>query len=171
MILLLNILINIPILVILSVTNVFEDFSVESLCNPEYIYRNEISKVDCDKNFMLRDIKTKYWLIIDGGIGKFLPGRFGVPLVISDDPNEYLPLRVASNPNTYLLSDTNGSIRSVSNPYNKSFVIEILIYKERNILAWNDDVNNQYYIAVNNAGYMYSTNNPDEASQFEMLFV
>ena len=121
---------------------------------------------------MLRDIRTNFWLIIDGGIGKFVPGRFGVPFVLSEKPNEFLPLRMASNPNYYLLSDYDkAGIRAVSNPYNKFFKLEVLIYNQRNILAYEDEKDVQYYLMVDDAGEVVSTLNPDEASKFEMVMV
>jgi hypothetical protein len=149
-----------------------EGFSYESNCKPEYIYRDEVGKLDRMKNFMLRDIRTNFWLIIDGGIGKFIPARFGVPFALSENPNEFLPLRMANDPNYYLLSDYDGQgIRAVSNPYTKFFKLEVLIYNQRNILAYEDEGEVQYYLYVDDAGEVVSTENPDRASQFEMLMV
>lgn len=175
----LTFIIIIAILVILSVTNILESFTgidntegFESNCFPENIYPNSVSKLDKHKDFMLRDIKTNFWLIIDDGIGKFVPGRFGVPFVLSNNPNEFLPLRLSNQPNFYMLAGYNGDgLRAVSNPYTDFFKLEILIYNQRNILAYNDEGNNQYFIIVDPSGYSTSTTNPDEASQFEMLFV
>ena len=170
----------IAILIILSVTNIYEDFfgysseefSVESNCNPENIYINEINRLDKNKNFMLRDIKTNLWLIISSGIGKFVPGRFGVPFVLSENPNEYLPLRLSNQPNSYMIAGYNGDgLKAVSNPYTNFFKIEVLIYNQRNILAYEDEKGTQSFIVVDPSGYSNSTTNPDEASTFEMLFV
>ncbi len=173
-------IIIIAILVILSITNIYEDFfggnsegfSVESNCNPENIYRDDVSKLDRRKDFMLRDIKTRYWLIINSGIGKFAAGDFGVPIALSENPNEYLPLRLSNQPNTYMIAGYTGDgLRAVSNPYTNFFKIEVMIHNQRNILAYEDEKNVQHFIVVEPSGYSTSTTNPDEASTFEMLFV
>ena len=171
-------IIIIVILVILSIKNILESFNnineegFESNCFPENIYPNLVSKVDEHKNFMLRDIKTNFWLIIDGGLGKFVPGRFGVPFVLSNNPNEFLPLRLSNQPNFYMLSGYNGDgLRAVSNPYTEFFKVEVLIFNQRNILAYIDERNLQHYVVVNPSGYTTSTMVPEEASQFEMVFV
>lgn len=149
-----------------------EGFSYESNCVPENIFPNSISKLDKLKNFMLRDIKTNFWLVIDGGLGKFLPGRFGNTFILSDNPNADLPLRLASQPNFYILSEYDGNgLKAVSNPYNNSFVVEVLIYNQRNILAWTDERNTQHFVSVDSSGYTTSTLDPNQASQFEMVLV
>jgi hypothetical protein len=167
------ILIIVIIILIIIKPNIFtENFSVDSNCNEEYIYRNEISKLDNNKNYMIRDIKTQYLLIIDNGVGKFAPGNFGVPLVLTPNAKEYLPFRLANDPNYYLLSNYNGDgIRAVSNPYTDFFKFEILIYKERNIIGYYNEANTQYYLFIDDAGFISSTTNPDKASIIEMLFV
>ena len=138
----------IVILVILSLLNVCEEdfgftregFSYESNCVPESIYPNSIAKLDTHKNCMLRDVKTNFWLFIDNVIGKFVPGRFGIPFVLSSNPNEDLPLRLASQPNTYIVAGYNGDgLRAVSNPYTEFFKVEVLIYNQRNILSYIDE--------------------------------
>ncbi len=174
-------IIVIIIIIVLSILNICEEdftgftregFSYESNCVPENIFPNSISKVDKLKNFMLRDIKTNLWLVIDGGLGKFLPGRFGNTFILSDNPNEDLPLRLASQPNFYILSEYDGQgFRAVSNPYTEFFKVEVLIYNQRNILAWNDERNTQHFVVVEPSGYISNTLNPDEASQFEMMLV
>lgn len=147
-------------------------YSYESNCVPELIYRNEISSIDRRPNFMLKDLRTNYWLIINSGRGKFVASRFGVPFSLSENPNEYLPLRTANDPNIYLLADYNGKgIRAISNPYNSTYKLEILIYEQRNIIAWEDDGGIQHYLYVEDSGYVNSTVNPDKASQFEMVMV
>jgi len=166
-------IIVIIIIIVLSILNICEeDFSYESNCVPENIFPNSISKVDRLKNFMLRDIKTNLWLVIDGGLGKFLPGRFGNTFILSDNPNDDLPLRLASQPNFYILSEYDGQgFRAVSNPYTEFFKVEVLIYNQRNILAWIDERNTQHFVVVDPSGYISNTINPDEASQFEMMLV
>lgn len=171
----------IAILVILSLLNICEgndnidyidNFSYESNCNREDIYPNSISKLDMEKNFMLRDIRTNFWLIIDNGIGKFVPGRFGISFVLSSNPNDDLPLRLASQPNSYMIAGYNGDgLRAVSNPYTEFFKIEVLIYNQRNILSYMDEGSNQHFIVVDPSGYSSSTTDPNSASMFEMLFV
>lgn len=175
-------LIVITIIVILSIWNLTdsenfvgftrEGFDYESNCIPENIFPNSVSKLDRLKNFMLRDIKTNLWLVIDGGLGKFLPGRFGNTFILSDNPNDDLPLRLASQPNFYILSEYDGNgFRAISNPYTEFFKVEVLIYNQRNILAWNDERNTQHFVIVEPSGYITNTINPDEASQFEMMLV
>ncbi len=166
------IIIALVIILVYNYKNIKEGFSYESNCVPEYIYRDEVGKLDRRKNFMLRDIRTNFWLIIDGGVGKFVPARFGVPLALSENPNEYLPLRMSSDPNYYLLSDYDGQgIRAVSNPYTKFFKLEVLIYNQRNILAYDNEADEQLYMFVDDAGEVVSTSNPDRASKFEMVMV
>lgn len=160
------------LVLIYNYKNIKEGFSVESNCNLEKIYRKPVSKLVPSKNFMLRDLRTNFWLIIDGGIGKFVPARFGISLALSEDPNKYLPLRLTNNPNSYLLSGYTGKgIRAVSNPYDKFFKLEILIYNQRNIIAYEDEGENQHYLFVDDAGEVHSTSNPDQASKFEMIMV
>lgn len=175
-------IIVILILVALSIVNICGDenftgftregFDYESNCVPENIFPNLVSKLDRLKNFMLRDIKTNLWLVIDGGIGKFLPGRFGNTFILSDNPNDDLPLRLASQPNFYILSEYDGQgLRAISNPYTEFFKVEVLIYNQRNILAWIDERNTQHFVIVDPSGYIANTLNPDEASPFEMMLV
>ncbi len=175
-------LIVITIIVILSIWNLTdsdnftgftrEGFDYQTNCVPENIFPNSVSKLDKLKNFMLRDIKTNLWLVIDGGLGKFLPGRFGNTFILPDNPNDDLPLRLASQPNFYILSEYDGNgLRAVSNPYNEFFKVEVFIYNQRNILAWIDERHTQHFVVVEPSGYISNTLNPDEASQFEMMLV
>lgn len=124
--------------------------------------------------FMVRDLKTNLWLTagLQEGFNKFLPGRFGVPLVMSDRPDEYLPLRTVSDPNDYLLATYSGDgIRTVSNPYNSTFVIQVFIYKGFNVLGYIDEGKNQLYLSIDDNGNISSTPNPSEASVVEIVEV
>lgn len=124
------------------------------------------------KKFMIRDLRTKLWLTSgqEEGFNKFLPGRFGVPLVMSNDPNEYLPLRTVADPNDYLLATYKGDgIRTVSNPYNKYFVIQVFIYEGFNILGWIGESNETNYLYIDNDGHVSSTDKPQEASVIEII--
>lgn len=122
--------------------------------------------------FMIRDLRTKLWLI-DGmqeGFSKFLPGKFGIMLIMSDKPDEYLPLRTVIEPNNYLLSTYSGDgIRVVANPYDKSFVLEVFIYNGYNVIGYINEAKIQLYIFVDDNGNITSTTKPLEASIIEIV--
>lgn len=126
------------------------------------------------KKFMIRDIRTQLWLISgqEEGFNKFLPGRFGNVFMMSDNPEEYLPLRTIAEPNDYLLATYTGNgIRTVSNPYNKYFVIQVFIYNGFNVLGYVSESNAQYYLSIDNDGHISSVTNPESASKVEILEV
>lgn len=126
------------------------------------------------KKFMIRDIRTRLWLISgqEEGFSKFLPGNFGVPLLLSDNPDEYLPLRTLADPNDYLLSTYNGKeIRVVSNPYTKYYILQIFIYNGYNVIGYVDELETTKYFYIDNDGYLTSTVYPENASPIELLFV
>lgn len=143
-------------------------------CNSNIISLNpyERCKILGVSKFMVRDLKTKLWLTsgLQEGFNKFLPGRFGVPLIMSDRPDEYLPLRTVSDPNDYLLATYDGNgIRTVSNPYNKIFVIQVFIYNGYNVLGYINEGDTQLYLSIDSNGNISSTPNPAEASVVEII--
>lgn len=145
-----------------------------SNCNSNILTLNpyERCKVLGVSKFMVRDLKTNLWLTagLQEGFNKFLPGRFGIPLVMSERPDEYLPLRTVSDPNDYLLATYSGDgIRTVSNPYNSTFVIQVFIYKGFNVLGYIDEGENQLYLSIDSNGNISSTPNPSEASVVEIV--
>jgi hypothetical protein len=122
--------------------------------------------------FMIRDLRTKLWLTdsLQYGFSKFLPGKFGVPLVMSDKPDEYLPLRTVVDPNDYLLATYSGDeIRVVSNPYNQTFVLQVFIYNGYNIIGYINEANTQLYLYMDDNGNISSTPKPFEASVIEII--
>ena len=124
------------------------------------------------KKFMIRDLRTKLWLISgqEEGFNKFLPGRFGVPLLMSGDPGEYLPLRTVADPNDYLLATYSGNgIRTVSNPYNQTFVIQVFIYGGYNVLGYIDEGSVTKYLSIDNDGHISSATEPESASVVEII--
>lgn len=126
------------------------------------------------QKFMIRDIRTQLWLLPsqEFGFSKFLPGRFGISFLLSENPNEYLPLRILADPNEYLLSNYNGDKFIVqSNPNTQNFILEIYIYNGFNIIGYLNKSQNQLYIYIDDNGNITSVNNPDNASQVEMLFI
>ncbi len=140
------------------------------------------------KKFMIRDIRTQLWLLSglsephknsegnyirdEEGFNKFLPGRFGNVFMMSDNPGEYLPLRNIADPNDYLLATYKGNgIRTVSNPYNKYFVIQVFIYNGFNVLGYISESNEQFYLYIDNDGNISSITNPELASKVEILEV
>lgn len=126
------------------------------------------------KKFMVRDIRTQLWLISgqEKGFSKFLPGKFGVPFMLSENPDEYLPLRILADPNDYLLSTYNGKeIRVVTNPTAKYYILEIFIYNGYNVIGYIDESENQKYLYVDDNGNITSTVNPEKASYIELLFL
>jgi hypothetical protein len=122
--------------------------------------------------FMIRDMRTNLWLTdgLEEGFSKFLPGRFGVPLVMSEKPDEYLPLRTVADPNDHLLATYNGQgIRIVSNPYNTSFILQIFIYNGYNVIGYVNDGKEQLYLIIDDNGNITSTPKPLEASIVQIV--
>jgi len=122
--------------------------------------------------FMIRDLRTKLWLT-DGmqeGFSKFLPGKFGVPLMMSAKPDEYLPLRTVADPNDYLLATYSGDgIRVVANPYNQTFVLQVFIYNGYNVIGYLNEANTQLYLNIDDNGNITSTLEPSKASIIEII--
>jgi len=148
--------------------------STNSSCDSDILTLNpyERCKVLGISKFMVRDLKTNLWLTagLQEGFNKFLPGRFGIPLVMSDRPDEYLPLRTVSDPNDYLLATYSGDgIKTVSNPYNSTFIIQVFIFKGFNVLGYIDEGENQLYLSIDSNGNISSTSNPSEASIVEII--
>lgn len=122
--------------------------------------------------FMIRDLRTNLWLTdgLEEGFSKFLPGKFGVPLVMSERPDEYLPLRTVTDPNDYLLATYNGQeIRVVSNPYNTTFVLQIFIYNGYNVIGYVNEDDQQLYLVIDDNGNITSTSKPSEASVVQIV--
>ncbi len=122
--------------------------------------------------FMIQDLKTNLWLSdgIEAGFNKFLPGKFGIPLMMSDKPDEYLPLRTVSDPNDYLLATYNGEgIRVVSNPYNKTFILQIFIYNGHNVIGYLNENSTQLYLNIDSNGNITSTDKPSKASIIRVI--
>lgn len=122
--------------------------------------------------FMIRDLRTKLWLS-DGfqeGFSKFIPGNFGVSLMMSERPDEYLPLRTVTEPNDYLLATYDGNgIRVVANPYNQIFVLQIFIYNGHNVIGYINENSTQLYLYVDNNGNINSVTEPSKASIVEII--
>lgn len=151
-----------------------EEFANSKNGDPNILTLNpyERCKVLGVSKFMVRDLKTNLWLTagLQEGFNKFLPGKFGVSLIMSDKPDEYLPLRTVSNPNDYLLATYSGDgIRTVSNPYNKTFVLQVFIYKGLNVIGYVDEDETQLYLSIDDNGNITSTHNPTEASIVEIV--
>ena len=92
--------------------------------------------------------------------------------MMSDNPGEYLPLRTIADPNDYLLATYKGNgIRTVSNPYNQYFIIQVFIYNGHNVLGYISESNAQYYLSIDNDGHITSVINPESASKIEILEV
>lgn len=124
------------------------------------------------QKFMIRDRKTNLWLTdgLQEGFSKFLPGRFGIPLMMSNNPDEYLPLRTVVDPNDYLLATYNGKgIRVVSNPNSKFFILQIFIYNGFNIIGYINEKNTYLYLIINSNGNIESTKEPNNASTIEIV--
>jgi hypothetical protein len=122
--------------------------------------------------FMIRDLRTKLWLTdgLQEGFSKFLPGKFGVPLMMSDRPDEYLPLRTVADPNDYLLATYSGKgIRVVANPYNQTFILQIFIYNGYNVIGYLNEGGIQLYLYIDDNGNISSTSKPSEASIVEIV--
>ena len=126
------------------------------------------------KKFMVRDLRTKLWLISgqEEGFNKFLPGRFGNVFMMSSNPDEYLPLRTIMEPNDYLLATFNGDgIRTVSNPNNQYFIIQVFSYNGFNVLGYITESNSQKYLYIDDSGHIHSVKDPERSSQVEIFEV
>lgn len=143
-------------------------------CNSDLLTLNPYERCNIlgVKKFMIRDLRTKLWLISgqEEGFNKFLPGRFGIPLIMSTKPNEYLPLRTVADPNDYLLATYNGDgIRTVSNPYAKYFILEVYIYKGVNVIGYITEDEETKYLYIDSDGHISSTLEPSAASVIEIV--
>ena len=124
------------------------------------------------KKYMLRDIRTNLWLMATNDYGTFVPGNFGIELLLSDKPNEYLPVRLLASPNVYLLANYNGKgIRMVDNPPAIFFKLEMYIYNGKNIIGYLNENNIQLYLFIDNNGDIESVASPSKASPMEMLII
>ena len=153
-----------------------EGFVNSASCDSNIMLLNpyERCKVLGVSKFMVRDLRTNLWLTagLQEGFNKFLPGKFGIPLMMSDKPDEYLPLRTVSDPNDYLLATYSGDgIKTVSNPYNKTFVLQVFIYKGFNVLGYINEGGTQLYLSIDDNGNIISTSNPSTASIVEIVEV
>lgn len=164
------------ILIILLVIIIFIFYYTKKNETFDLLNLTEIQRCDllCQKKYMLRDIKTKLWLNIgvESGRASFMPGGFGIPLLLSKDPNEYLPLRLLADPNNYLLAtfDKKG-IRVVTNPPAKYYKLELYIFNQINIIGYVDEAEKQFFIQVDDNGFVSSVIDPKEASPIEMLML
>lgn len=152
----------------------FYNSKMNSIDNSNILNLNpyERCKILSISKFMIRDFKTRLWLTagLQEEFNKFLPGRYGIPLIMSDKPDEYLPLRIVSSPNNYLLATHDGNgIRTVTNPNNKYYVLQVFIYKGFNVIGYIDETETQLYIYIDNNGNINSTTNPSEASIIEII--
>lgn len=173
-------------ILILSIYWIHSTYSNNNIIKSEHVenFNHNKNNTFSIKKFMIRDLRTKLWLVFglskshknfireheETGFNKFLPGRFGSPFILSDNPNEYLPLKIADNPNDYLLSNYKGDgIRIVSNPYTKYFIIQAFIYNGFNILGYIHENEQTKYIYVDDNGYITSVLKPEKASIIEII--
>lgn len=153
-----------------------EGFINSENCDPNILTLNphERCKILGVNKFMVKDLRTNLWLTagLQEGFNKFLPGRYGITLMMSEKPDEYLPLRSVTNPNDYLVSTYNGDgIRTVTNPYDSTFIIQVFIYNGYNVLGYIDEEKNQLFLFIDDNGNIGSTPNASEASIVEIVEV
>lgn len=175
-----NILYFYVIILIVVVTTyyIYTTSTLENIIQNKEFFSNSVSNIlslnpyeRCKilgvNKFMVMDLRTRLWLTagLEEGFNKFLPGKFGISLMMSDKPDEYLPLRTVTNPNDYLLATYTGDgIRTVSNPYNKTFIIQVFIYKGLNVLGYINEKETLLYLYIDDNGNISSTLIPSEAS-------
>ena len=126
------------------------------------------------KTFMVRDVRTNLWLNINGkGMARFTPSGFGFNFRLSNNPEQFLPLRSANNPNDYIISSSDGKdkFRIVSNPGSDLLKIQVMNMEGRNILGYTNNFNTDVYININQAGYISTVESPSDASIINMVFV
>lgn len=157
-------------------TNVNTNVNTDSNTNTDLLTLNSFTRCNVlsQKKYMIRDINTRLWLMSgqEEGFSKFLPGNFGSSLLISENPDEYLPLRMVANPNDYLLSTYNGKgIRVITNPNNKFYILQIFIYEGLNIIGYIDESETHKYFQIDSNGHITSTINPTNASRIELIYL
>lgn len=146
-------------------------------CNESDINNEKIDTFIVDKNiktFMVRDIRTNLWLNISGaGVVRFVASGFGFNFRLSNNPEEFLPLRSANNPNDYIISSSDGKddFRIVGNPGSDLMKIQVMNLQGKNILGYTNNDNKDVYVSVNQAGYVSTTEDPSNASLVTMIFV
>lgn len=125
------------------------------------------------KTFMVRDLKHNFWLNTDGnGIARFRSSGFGFNFILSNNPEQSLPLRSANNPNDYLIATTNGNeqFRIVSNPGSNLLKIQIMNFGGKNILGYTNNDSKDVFIRIDQAGYIHSVGNAGDASVVNLIF-
>lgn len=127
------------------------------------------------KTYMIKDVRTNLWLNVnDNGLARFYPSGFGYNFRLSEseNPEGYLPLRSANNPNNYIISSTDGkgSFRLVTNPGSNILKLQVMNLSGKNILGYTDNNEKNTFIYVDQAGYIYSTNDVTNASVVNMVF-
>jgi hypothetical protein len=141
--------------------------------NKSEIKEENFENLENIKTFMVRDLKTNLWLNINNdGFGRFYGSGFGFNFMISKNPDEFLPLRSANNPNDYLIATTNGNddFRIVSNPGSDLLKIQVMNFEGRNILGYTNNSETDSFISVDQAGYIHTVKNPNEASIINTIF-
>lgn len=126
------------------------------------------------KTFMIRDIKTNLWLNVSGaGITRFVASGFGFNFRLSENPENFLPLRSANNPNDYIISSSDGKddFRIISNPGTDLMKIQVMNLQGRNILGYTNNNNKDVYVSIDQFGYISTSENPNNASFVNMIFV
>lgn len=165
----------IVIVIIFVIIFLFDKEGFDLTNNPE----NYISKLQF---YYLKDVQTNKVLLMnhDGmvyfdnicGLTHTLPysDNNGLPLVLSKNPTQHLPLRVGMEPNIYLIASIDGSyIRGVANPPSIGYKLELINYDHQNIIGYVDNGNNSFYIKVNPNGIINVVNHPDHATKLAMI--
>lgn len=137
-------------------------------------FTTTVANKNIKTTFMVRDIRTNLWLNIDEkGLARFGASGFGFNFRLSNDPEEFLPLRSANNPNDYIISSSDGKddFRIVSNPGSNLMKIQVMNLQGKNILGYQNNNNKDVYISINQAGYISTVENPGDASFISMIFV
>jgi phosphoglycerol transferase MdoB-like AlkP superfamily enzyme len=151
--------------------------SMAMICN--YFTPNPVKKElftknnDSRKTFMIKDLRTNFWLNTDeNGVARFISSGFGFNFRMSDNPEKFLPLRSANNPNDYLISMTDGkdNFRIVTNPGSNILKIQVMNLEGKNVLGYTNDTNKDVFININQAGYINTVENPNDASFVNMIF-
>lgn len=166
------------VILVIAIVVLFTYFSGQT--NKESFDNSSNSKVTTNnayikqgKTFMVRDVNNRFWLNTDGnGIARFRSSGFGFNFMLSNNPDQSLPLRSANNPNDYLIATTNGNkeFRIVSNPGSNLLKIQVMNFGGKNILGYTDNNSKDVFINIDQAGYIHSVGNASDASVVSLIF-
>lgn len=168
-------LISILVLLLLAIVYSYVIYEDDKTSSEKFVSLS--SPLENVETFMIKDLKTNLWLNISGnGKVRFVPSGFGFNFRVSQDPENFLPLRSANDPNNYIIAssddDKSGNFRIVTNPSSDLLKIQVMnLGGKGNILGYTNNDNKDVFIHIDQAGYVHTVENVSEASIVNMIFV